>query len=415
MSNHNDVLIIGGGVIGACAAYYLSQQNASVTLIEKDYICAGSSHGNAGWVAAGHAIPLAAPGVLTQGLKWLLDPGSPFYIKPRMSLDLLRWLWQFQAACTQRQMLRGIPPLLALNRHGLALFDKLAAVDGFEFGYERKGLLHLYLKQSTLEKGLKEASLMREFGVETVALDHDGVRQMEPNVLDSVLAGIFYPDYAHLIPHQFVQTIAQAAQANGAMLHEKTEVIGFETAGERISTVKTTRGSFEADQVVLAAGAWCAPLARMLGIRLALQPAKGYSITVKRPPTCPHLPLALDEYKIAATPLGDIFRFSSTLELAGFDFSINPRRLAATRQGICDYLPGMADLEVLEIWRGYRPATPDGLPIIGRSHTIDNLIFATGHGMLGITHGPITGKLVAQIIANETPQINLTPLRAERF
>jgi len=366
-------------------------------------------------VAAGHSIPLAAPGVLTQGLKWLLDPGSPFYIKPRFSLDLLRWLWQFQAACTHRQMMRNISPLLALNQCGLALFDHLATKEGFEFGYEHKGLLHLYLKHSTFEKGLKETEILRQFGVETVALDYDGVREMEPNVLDSVQAGIFYPDYAHLIPHRLVQVMAQTAQAQGATLCEKTEVIGLDTSAGRISKVKTTRGIFQADQVVLAAGAWSAPLARMVGAKLLLQPAKGYSITVKRPPTCPRLPLALEERKIAATPMGDTFRFSSTLELAGFDFSINQRRLAATRQGISDYLPGMTDLDVIEIWRGYRPTTPDGLPLIGRSQTINNLIFATGHGMLGLTHGPITGKLVAQLIANEAPDLDLTPLRPDRF
>ena len=218
MTERTDVLVVGAGVVGTSVAHSLAERGREVRVVECGGVCAGASHGNAGWVAAGYSIPMAAPGVLTQGLKWLLDPGSPFYIKPRFSVDLLRWLWQFQAACANRQMMRNIPPLLALNQRGLALFDELAAREGFEFGYERKGLMHLYLKQSNFEKGLKEAEILRECGVGTVALDYDGVREMEPNVLDSVQAGIFYPDYAHLIPDQFVQVIAQAAQAQGATL-----------------------------------------------------------------------------------------------------------------------------------------------------------------------------------------------------
>ncbi len=407
MTKQEDILIIGGGVIGVCAAYYLTVQGQPVTLVEKDDICAGSSYGNVGWIANGHAIPLAAPGMLTQGLKWLLDPGSPFYIKPRLDFDLIRWLWQFGAACNKKQMRRGIPTLLALSRTSTELFERLIADEGLDFGFERKGLLHLFTDRHTFEKAAEEADLLAEFGVETTVLDQTGVRQMEPNVLSAVANGIYYPDYAHLIPDKFVKEVARAAEGRGTRFSANTEVLGFETSGRRISAVVTTRGNFKPDQVVLAAGAWSSLLARNLGFRLPMQPAKGYSVTFKRPPTCPSLPLSLDKHKVAVTPMGDMLRFSSTLELVGFDDSINRRRLAATRQAAGEYLPDMTDLELLEIWRGFRPASSDGLPIIKRSNRFENLILATGHGMLGITHGPITGKLVSQIIANNPPDIDV--------
>ncbi len=410
-----DILIIGGGVIGVCTAYYLAEQGHSVTLVEKDDICAGSSYGNVGWVASGHALPIAAPGVLTQGLKWLLDAGSPFYIKPRPSADLIRWLWRFQAACSKKQMYRTIPILAALNQSSQDLYEELLANEEIDFGYERKGILHLYKNQHSFEKGCKEAAILKEFGTTSVELDRDGVQELEPNVLPAVTHGIFEPDHAHIIPNRFVQEMARITAQRGVKLKTKTEVLGFEISGQRISTVTTTRGTFKPEQVILAAGAWSPTLGRELGFKIPIQPAKGYSITVKRPPTCPRLPMALTERKIAVSPMGDMLRFSSTLELAGFDSSINRRRLAATRQGIREYLPGMDELELIEIWRSFRPTTPDSLPIIGRSNTFDNLIFAIGHGMLGITHGPVTGKLVSQIIANEPPLIDLAPMRAERF
>ncbi len=415
MSNQEEILIIGGGVIGVCTAYYLAKQDRSVTLVEKGDICAGSSYGNVGWIATGHASPMAAPGVLTQGLKWLLDAGSPFYIRPRLDVDLLRWLWLFQAACNQKEMQRITSILAALNQASSMLFAELAMVEDLDFGYESKGMLHLFNSQQSFKKALQEAALLEEFGITSTKLDRDGVREIEPNVLPAVTNGIYVADHAHIKPDRFVREMARLAKNLGVSLRTNTEVLGLETTGRRISAVNTTRGTFKPEQVVLAAGAWSAVLARELGLRLPVQPAKGYSITVKSPPTCPNLPLALTERKVAVTPMGGLVRFSSTLELAGFDASINRRRLAATRQGIGEYLPGMTDLEVVEIWRGFRPATPDSLPLIGRSNAVENLILATGHGMLGMTHGPITGQLVSQIIANEPPAVDLRPLQAERF
>ncbi|MEM7032449.1 MAG: FAD-dependent oxidoreductase [Chloroflexota bacterium] len=410
-----EILIIGGGVIGACIAYDLSLRGRDVTLLESRDICAGSSHGNAGWVAVDHSIPTAAPGVLTQGLKWLLDPGSPFYIKPRLDLNLVHWLWQFQAACHPKRLTRNLPILATLNMASLALFETLADQPDLAFDYGRKGLLHLYLTEKGFEKGLKEAELQQACGIEALPQNRDEIQALEPAVRDSIYHGIYYPQPTNLRPDRLVKSLAVAAEHRGANICTHSEVIDFTVSGKHIKTVTTTKGVFVAEQVVLAAGAWSAPLARQLGFRLAVQPAKGYSFTSRHPKNCPQTPLSLTDHKIALTPMGDWFRFSSTLELSGLDHSINQRRLAATREGIKHYLPGMDNLDIIEIWRGFRPLTPDGLPIIGHSQKLDNLILATGHGMLGVTQGPITGKLVTQLIMNEDPDLDLIPFQPARF
>jgi len=414
-ANHQtELLIIGGGVIGVCAAYYLTEQGRSVTLVEKSDICAGSSYGNAGLVLTEHAIPLAAPGVVSQGLRWMLDSDSPFYIKPRFDLDLLRWLWQFWKASNEKAMRRVIPVLLALRQASLELFEQLNAGD-MSFNYKQNGRLFLFRDQANFEASIKEDHVLKEFGVTAQALDGDAARQMEPNAHPDIIGGIYYASYGHLAPDLFVRALARVAESRGAVLHTGTEVLGFETLGERIATVITTRGDFQPEQVVLAAGAWSPSLARPLGLRLPIQAAKGYSITVKSPPTAPTRPLFLAEGRVAVTPMGERLRFSSTLELAGLDMSVNRRRVAATRRAVGEYLNGMTDLELIEIWRGLRPATPDSLPIIGRSPSLQNLILATGHGMLCMAHGPITGKLVSQLMAGESPTLDLTPFRVERF
>ncbi len=415
MVSRDDILIIGGGVIGVCAAYYLLEQGRSVRLVEKRDICSGSSYGNAGLVASTHAIPLAAPGVLGQGLRWLLDDDSPFYIKPRLDLELFRWLWRFRRACRTEPMRRTIPVLLALSRNGGDLYEQLSRSNEIDFGYEHKGRLFLFTSQLGLEYEIKQAKLLQEFGVTPQILDADGVRQLEPHVQPDVVGGIYYQSYAHLVPDRLVRGLARLVESRGAVLQTETEVLGFETSGRRISTVITTRGDFSPDHIVLAAGAWSASLARELGIRLPIQAAKGYSITVKRSPTCPNRALSLNEAKVAVTPMGDMMRFTSSLELAGLDFSVNRRRLAAMRRAVSDYLPGMTGLEMIEMWRGLRPTTPDSLPVIGRTQSFENLIVATGHGMLGVSHGPITGQLVAQLITGAAPVLELAPFRVERF
>lgn len=415
MNRQDDVVVIGGGIIGLSAAYYLALQGRSVTLIEKDEVGAGSSYGNAGLIANGFVTPTAAPGVPLQGLKWLFDASSPFYIKPRLDLNLLSWLWQFQRACNEKTMRTSTAVLLALGQGSFDLFDELFAKETMHFGYEHKGRLILFTSESGFDSGAAGAAKLREFGVETTLLDAQGVRRMEPNVLPSVTHGIYCPDYAHVDPGRFVQEMARLAETHGVKLKTGTAITGFETEGRRITGVMTTGGTLTPGHVVLAAGAWSPVIARGLGLKLPIQPAKGYSLTYKRPAKCPQLPLSLSERKIAVTPMGEILRFTSTLELVGYDPALNQRRLAAIRSGVNEYLPGMEALEQERAWSGFRPSTPDDLPIIGRSRRVENLVLATGHGMLGVTHGLVTGKLVAQIMTGESPMLDIAPFRPDRF
>ncbi|MCB0046938.1 MAG: FAD-dependent oxidoreductase [Caldilineaceae bacterium] len=419
MSNlATDILIIGGGVIGACGALYLTRAGREVTLVERGELCGEASRGNACWVAAGHSLPTAAPGVLGQGMRWLLDSGSPFHIKPRPSLDLARWLWRFRAACAQEQMMESARSLLELNRTSLALFRELAAEPGLDFGFTEDGVLHLHLSDKYRQAGEKQAALLRGIGVEARSLDRAGLEKVEPNLRAGIESGIFYPEHAHLDPVKLVEALAAQAEAEGATILTRTAVTGFGQESGRIRTVRTAQGTFAPREVVLAAGAWSSLWARELGAPILMQPAKGYSVTVKRrtaqqgPTRC----LSVDDYKVAVTPLDAArFRFSSTLELAGFDPSINPKRLRVNRDALQAVLPDMESLDAEEPWSGYRPLTPDSLPYIGRSEQIGNLIFATGHGMLGITQGPITGKLVAEIVTGDAPTADLSPLRPERY
>jgi D-amino-acid dehydrogenase len=238
---------------------------------------------------------------------------------------------------------------------------------------------------------------------------------MEPNVLPAVVGGVYFPGDAHVDPGEFTVQVARLAERRGARVLPSTEVLDFETAGRRITAVATTRGTLHAEQVVLAAGAWSAGLARQLGVRLPIEAAKGYSITVPRPEGAPARPLLLSEAKVAVTPLGERLRLAGTLELAGLDLSINRRRVEAVRRAPERYLRCQTGGEPLEIWRGLRPCTPDGLPLLGRPRAWENLVVATGHAMKGICLGPVTGRLVAGLLGGGEPDFDLAPLHPDRF
>jgi len=415
-SKTSEILIIGGGVIGVCSAYYLLQEGFSVTLLEKDRINAGSTYGNAGLIIPSDSLPVPAPGALTQGLRWLLDSASPFYIKPTLDPGVLRWRWGFQGACREEAWRRAAALLTRLSVDSVPLFEEIIQQEGIDCHYQREGLLLLYEKEPSLRAGMELLEKLAEYQIQGEVLRGEHLQQQFHPARPKIAGGIYFGPDAHLDPAVFTAQLADRCFDLGLELVEDCEVLGFERSGSEISAVKTTRGAFQAEQIVLAAGAWPQPLAQQLGLRLPVQPAKGYSITFERPENYPEIPLLLDEAKIAVTPLGNTLRFAGTLELAGLNLDINQKRVQAILDNAVRYLSiDINEQPLVEIWRGLRPCTPDGLPIVGRSEKVTNLIAASGHCMLGVSQGTITGKLVSRIAAGEKSDLDLDALSPDRF
>ena len=417
MHHQTETLVIGGGAIGICCAYYLHGLGKDVTVVEKDDICSGSSYGNAGLIVPSYSIPLAAPGVISQGLKWMFNPEGPFYIKPRFNVEFLSWLWRFRSACNENNVRKALPILKDLSSTSLDLFDDLAALEGIHFGFEKNGVVEIFSTHKGFEKGVKDARRLQEYGVEHKILESDEWMQYTQGIRTTAVGGIFFPGDAQLNPDHFVRQLARHLETNGIQLLTSVEVFGFETSGRKVTAVKTTRGDISVEEVILAGGSWSAEMARELQIKLFMQPAKGYSVTYKRPPGFPSVPFIMAEAKVILTPMSDMVRFAGTLELSGFDMSINQRRLQAILKAVTAYFPDIDTnaLELIEIWRGLRPCSPDGLPYLGRPRRYDNVIVATGHGMKGISLAPITGKIVAQLASDQMPAMDLTACSVERF
>lgn len=415
MNSSPDVLVIGAGAIGICSAYYLAEQGLQVTIVEQKEVASGCSGANAGLIVPSHSIPLAAPGVLGQGLKWMLKPESPFYIKPWFDPSLFSWLRKFRKASKSQQMLQGLRILRDLNYASLELFDHLISDESLSCNYRKDGWLLAYKTAKGFQKALEDAPLLEAHDIELEILSADETLEMEPMLRKEISGGIFFPEDAHLDPEKFVGALAERLKEPRTTILEQAKVHEFETLNNTIKVIRTTRGDFKPKHVVLAAGAWSPELVKNLGINLPVQPAKGYSISAKKPKIYPATPLYLSEAKVAVTPLGDILRFSGTMELSGMDFGINRGRVDAIMSAARDYLKEIEELEIIDVWYGFRPCTPDGLPIIDRFPGYDNLHVATGHCMLGVSLAPITGKLTSQLVCGDTPDLDLKLLKATRF
>ncbi len=410
-----DVAVVGGGIVGVCIADALVSRGASVALLERGELCSGASYGNAGWVFPSHCLPIPQPGVIRDTLRWLGDPESPFYVRPRASLALWRWLWTFRGACTAQAMQRASALRRELALASLDHYAKFAARGDLAFGFERNGLMLVCRTPEGLLHAERELAMLRELGGEGERLTPEQARERAPALTAHLRGAVFYPGDAHVDPEAFVRVLAEDLERRGAAVRPGIELVDVEWTRASGVVVHTTRGELRCKELVLAAGSWTPQLSAPLGVRLPVEAAKGYSWTMLRPESYRAPPMLLSEARVAVTPLAGRLRFAGTLELAGLDLSIHVRRVRAIERAIPQYLPQLPPLEPLELWRGLRPLTPDDLPIIGRPAGTRGLVLATGHGMSGVSQAPATGELVAQLISGEPTSMSLAPFSPDRF
>jgi D-amino-acid dehydrogenase len=415
MNNTTDVVVIGGGVIGVCTAYFLAKGGRSVSIIEKGEICSGCSYGNACLITPSHSIPLPGPGVIRQALKWLLWEDSPFLIRPRLDFGLFSWMIRFAMACRKGPLNAAIPVLRDLTRSSLKLFEELIDDEQLSFNLDRRGLMSVYTTEAGFEKGRREAALLTKHGFDSKILDGRQARALEPALVESIAGVVYHAEDAHGDSYRFVQQMAGALRKFEIQIHTQTNAIGWVGDGKGPIRIQTDKGEFIGRDIVIATGAWAPNLVLKLGWRIPIQPGKGYSVTMDCPPVCPVVPLMNMERRVAITPIGQRLRFAGTMEFAGYDLSLKQRRVDSVRRAGEKIIPEIENPKNVERWCGLRACTPDGLPIIDRMPHHKNIYVSTGHALLGYTLGPISGKILSELIIHGRSSTPAKALALDRF
>ena len=416
MSNKFDVVVVGGGIVGMSCAHFLQRDGARVLVIDRGRYSEGASTGNAGMIVPSHIIPLSAPGVIAKGIKWLMNPESPLYIKPSTDRHFMKWLWLFQKHCTDAHVRYAVPVLRDLSLASSELLTQMCKLPGFaDVGLRHDGLLMLHNSDQAARANAELADMAEETGLDITRLDREGTLDLEPALKTPITGSVFFRQDASIHPERLLRALEAHVRAGGVEIREG-EVTSMNASGRAVTSVVADEEEVAADHFVLAAGSWTPHLTRPLGMNLAVQPAKGYSVTVPDEhcdSDAPRLkiPCVVTDEKLTITPMPGCIRFGGTLALEGFDSSIVERRVRPIRRQAALYCNNLDDIQT---WSGFRPASPDGLPYIGSLPKARNVLVATGHGMMGVTHGPITGQLVAQMIAEKTPSVNVEPFRPDR-
>ncbi len=411
-------IVVGGGVIGVCCAYFLAKRGSRVTVLEREEIGSGASYGNAGTISPGHP-PINRPVPVTRTLRWILDPVSPLHIPLRWDPALARWLWAFRANSTQARFEASMRALGPLGHATRPLFDRLVDEEDLDCDYRPEGFYEVFRTDQGRAEVKTDAAMAQADGYRTAFLSGEALREREPALKSGVLGGVFYPEAATLHPHRFVLEMAERTRRYGGTFRTGLEVAEVLTRGGRAAGVRTRAGEIvEGDTVILATGAYSLDLMEGLGYRLPVQAGKGYHrdrdpATGGTPPL--GIPCLLREHYVLCTPMDGFVRYAGTMELSGVNHEMRDARLVQLTHAADQYLEGVGDVESTSEWCGLRPCTPDGLPIVGPVPSHRGVFVATGHAMLGLTLGPVTGKLVAEWVLDGSPSIDLSALRVDRF
>ena len=402
--------------MGLSAAYHCLRAGRRVRVIERgaaeDPNC---SSGNAGMVVPSHFVPLAAPGMIAKGLRWMFDRESPFYVKPRLSPSLLRWGWLFWRHANAGHVARCRELLRDLNLESRRLFAELAKEE--DFGLVQRGLVMLCKTGKALDEEAELAAAAAEIGIEARVLDRLGVAELDPDITMDVDGGVYFPQDCHLDPNRFLTVLRRRVAALGGELVAAAEADGFEISGGRVKAVRAGGERHEGGHFVVAGGVWSPALLRQVGLRLPMQAGKGYSLTLNQPAELPQLCSILVEAKVAVTPIGDQLRFAGTMEVGANDLRIDPARVRGIVKSAAAYFPefDVRDFDGIQPWVGLRPVSPDGMPYLGPVPGLGNLIVATGHAMMGLSLGPVSGRLVAELVDGRAPFLPIGQLDPARF
>jgi D-amino-acid dehydrogenase len=411
------VTIIGGGIIGLSSAFYLQQEGYAVTVIERGDITDGCSFGNMGYISPSHFVPLASPGIIAEGLKHMLSSSSPFYVKPRLNWELMQWGYHFWKNSNAKTVEKNAPHLNAILQLSRHLINDMRDAIGNTFNMEEKGCLMLCKAQKTLEHEFHLADDAEKLGLKVERLNAAQVQALEPDVELNIAGAVLFKDDCHFDPGKMMTALKNYLASKGVQFQLNTTVTGFERTANKITAVITDKGKFDCATVVVAPGSWLPIVAKMMGIKLLLQPGKGYSHTYDHVEKNIKYPAILVDGRCAITPWGNRLRIGGTMEISG----INNKVLVKRMQGIYDsaklFYPGLKiDFPPPDkIWNGLRPVSPDGLPYIGKHKSIDNVVFAGGHAMLGISQATGTGKLVCELVQQQPTSIDISAFDITRF
>ena len=412
-------IVVGAGIIGAHIALELVRRGERVTLIDAGEPGHGCSLANAGWLTPCFAMPLPAPGVFRQALRWCLDADSPLRVPPGLAFTHAPWLLRFALAATPARFAAGTRALTELSLLSLQRYQDFAAELAGRgdpgFGFTRAGLLLACASRDGLQAAHEELRLAALQGIRGEALDAAAVRRREGALTGALAGGVYFPDEAHVQPLAAVQAAVREFQRRGGEVRAHEALSGLVTHAGAITHAITDRGRIAARHVVLATGAWSRVLGAQLGVRAPILGGKGYSMMAPRLDPHPRSPLMLLERKVAVTPYADGTRIAGTLELVARDDGVSPRRVAAIVRAARQALALPESAALTPAWHGLRPCTPDGLPIIGRAPRYANLTVAAGHQMLGLQTAPGTALLAADLVLGTPSVVDPAPFRAERF
>ncbi len=425
--NRKHVVVVGAGIVGASTAWHLAKKGFAVTIVDREpesAIADGASGGNAGLLSIGH-YPLTRPGASWRGMKWMLSRTAPLYIKPRLDRELVAWLWNFHLHCNQRYLDRCMEVLGAMGWQTLDVLEGMIEQERIACDYARDGWLDVVLKPENMAHAEAEAKSLEKYGYRWERIEGDALRRRDPCFTAAVAGAIHMKDSAHCAPSDLIAGLVGALPRHGVKVRFDAGVRGFrKTRSGAITAVELENGeTLMADVVVLAAGVWSDPLGRLAGVKIPMQGARGYHLQFDvpeiDPPAVASTGMVLHESFVAVTPMMRAgkrqLRIAGTLEIGPLGQPWMPERLGMLLKGSAPYLNGVDRMKPAGEWAGYRPCTSDGLPAVGAVKSSPGLFVATGHAMMGMTLGPVTGKVVAEMIAGEKPCFDASMLNPNRF